>query len=415
MKKLTLLFMVLIHLAKAQLPANQDESNVKPYILPDLLLAENGRKIKTIADWEANKPQLLAQFAKNIYGITPKLNLKKHFAVTQINENAILGKAIQKQISIVFDEYPNLSPIRILLYIPKNKVKPPVFLGLNFDGNHALTADPTIEINPNWMIHYDKNGEKNKADEKSRGIAISTEWPFEKIIDAGFAVATAYYGDIEPDFDGSWKTSLRGAVGNNSENSWGAIGAWAAGLGFMQDYLITDNQVDANKNILIGHSRLGKTALWAAAQNNRFKAVISNESGEGGAALFKRNYGETIEIINKNFPHWFSGNFKNFNNKSDSLPVDQHQLMALIAPRPIYVASAEGDQWSDPTGEFLSLKYANPIYKLYGKKGFKENTRPPVNQPIGQYNRYHYRTGNHDVTNYDWEQYLKWAKGLFQK
>ena len=412
MKKITILLLFIFNVSRAQFPTNYDETKIPGYALPDILKAVNGSKIKTAKQWEANRPALLDLFAENIYGKTPNLQLKQHFVVTNTKNDALNGKAIQKQISIIFDDYPQLSPINILLYIPKNVKNAPVFVGLNFEGNHSLTTDLDVPITKNWMNDFKKDTtliKNNQALEASRGKATVETWPFEKIIDAGFAVATAFHGDIEPDHADGWKTSLRGVIGNREQNTWSAMGAWAWGLSRMLDYLQSDKQLNGKKAIVIGHSRFGKASFWAAAQDTRFAAYISNESGEGGAALLKRFYGETVEIINNHFPHWFCEKFKSFNANTNALPIDQHQLVGLIAPRPIYISSAEGDQWSDPTGEFLSLKYSEPVYAFYGKKVFDNSIRPEVNTPIGTYNRYHYRTGKHHMNAYDWEQYLKFA------
>ncbi len=416
MKNLTLILLFVSNLVFSQ-TANHDESKVPPYTLPDVLTGVNGEKIKTIKDWEANRPALLQLFAENVYGTTPKMTLKQHFVITKVKNDALGGKAIQKQISIFFDDYPTLSPINILLYLPKNVAKPPIFMGLNFEGNHSLIFDNDIPITKNWMLEYKKDSTRIKnhvALEGSRGTAGIETWAFEKIISAGFAVATAYCGDIEPDYPEGWKTSLRGVIGNQKENTWGTMGAWAWGLSRMLDYVQSDKDIDEKKAIVVGHSRLGKAAFWAAAQDTRFAAYISNESGEGGAALARRWYGETVEIINTKFPHWFSEKFKTYNQNVNALPTDQHQLVALIAPRPIYISSAEGDQWSDPKGEFLSLKNAEPVYKLYGKRTLTESTQPPVNQPIGSDIRYHYRSGKHYMNDYDWEQYLKFAEEVMK-
>ena len=410
MKNLTIAFSLVSNLSFAQ-AINYDESKIPPYTLPDVVTAVDGQKIRTVKQWEANRPALLKLFAENVYGTTSKLTFKQHFLVTKTKE-VFGGKAIQKQVSIFFDDYPTLSPINILLYVPKGVKNPPVFMGLNFEGNHSLILDADIPITKNWMLEYKKDSTRVKnhqALEGSRGTAGIETWPFEKIISAGFAVATAYCGDIEPDYPEGWKTSLRGVIGNRETNTWGAMGAWAWGLSRMLDYVQSDKDIDGKKAIVVGHSRLGKAAFWAAAQDTRFAAYISNESGEGGAALARRWYGETVEIINTKFPHWFSDKFKTYNQNVNALPIDQHQLVALIAPRPIYISSAEEDQWSDPTGEFLSLKNAKPVYQLYSKKTFAEEARPPVDQPIGSHIRYHYRSGKHNMTVYDWEQYLKFA------
>ena len=405
------------HVVQAQTPEpvyNYDETKVGTYTLPNALLSANGKPIKTHADWANRRAELRQLFAENVYGQTPTKAVKLRFQTTNTENNALNGLAIRKQISIFFVDYPNLPPIDVLLYIPKNIKAAPVFLGLNFCGNHCVTTEADIPLSSRWMITnaIGDAGVNNRATEKARGMQ-ATRWPIETILKRGYALATAYYGDIEPDYPTGWQSGIRSVLGDSTKaNNWGAIGAWAWGMSRILDYLQTDPAIDVKRVISIGHSRIGKAALWAGAQDDRFAAVISNESGEGGAALSRRWYGETVERINTSFPHWFCGRYKTFNKRVADLPVDQHELLALIAPRPLYVASADGDQWSDPKGEFLGAVHADPVYQLLGKTGLGTSTFPAIDQPVGQTVRYHDRTGKHDVTEYDWEQYLRFADEL---
>ncbi|WP_266363349.1 glucuronyl esterase domain-containing protein [Tellurirhabdus rosea] len=403
-------------LAQSGFVPNYDEAKMPAYTLPDVLKTQKGKSVATAGEWErTQRPFLLNQFAEHVYGRTPAQKVAVRYEVKGVDNNALNGQAIRKQIAVHWPEYPDLKPLDILLYIPKGASGPvPVFVGMNFCGNHCVTTEADIPLTERWLSNVKDKVVNNRATEAARGFQVR-RWPLTAILKEGYAVATAYYGDIEPDHPEGWREGIRAKLNpptTNRPDNWGAVGAWAWGYSRMLDYLETDAAVDARRAIAIGHSRIGKAAIWAGAQDPRFAAVISNESGEGGAALARRIYGETIGRINTAFPHWFAPQYKTYNDDPARLPVDQHQLLALIAPRPLYVASAEQDQWADPKGEFLSARQTDAVYALYGKPGVGTDQMPGVNQPVGQYVRYHVRTGVHDVTDFDWQQYVKFGKLL---
>lgn len=396
--------------------ANYDETKLPAYTLPDPLTTSAGKRVTTARQWESGRrPELLQRFAADVYGKTPTRRLATRYEVKAVDSSALGGMAIRKQISVIWTEYPNLPSLDILLYIPKKGAgpgRPPVFVGLNYMGNHSVSTEAGIALAKSWLPNrQDGKVVNNRATEAARGVQQS-RWPLELIIAKGYSVATAHYGDLEPDHPEGWKAGIRSVLDPPTplrSDSWQAIGVWAWGMSRMLDYLETDPAVDAKRAIAIGHSRQGKAALWTAAQDQRFAAVISNDSGEGGAALSRRIFGETIERLNTTFPYWFCPQYRTYNNRPEALPIDQHELLALLAPRPLYVASAQEDRWADPKGEFLSARQTDPVYALYRKKGIGTDTWPAIHHPVGETVGYHIRAGEHDVKRYDWEQFIEWA------
>ena len=398
----------------AQFETNYEERNVPKFSVPDPLTTFAGEKISTSEDWIAQRrPELLKFFENKVYGKVPGNLDEVTFKLLEENKNALNGKARRKQVEVTLTKNEKSIRFTILIYLPKNSTLAPIFLGYNFFGNHSITTDTNVFISEAWAMNSEALSiSEHRLTEVSRGLRAH-RWAIEKIIDRGFGLATIYYGEIDPDkndlMDGLQNLFYEKGQERPERNEWGSLAAWAFGYSRALDYFEQDNNIDASKVLVFGHSRLGKAALWAGATDKRFAGVISNNSGCGGAALSKRRFGETINVINTSFPHWFSYNFKNYNNNEEALPVDQHQLLALIAPRPLYVASAKEDEWADPKGEFLSAYHASQIYGLFGKKGISNIEMPEVHKPIHNTIAYHIREGKHDVTDYDWEQYVTWA------
>jgi len=401
---------------------NSDESKVLPYTLPDPLTCLDGTKVTDAKMWfEKRRPELVDIFQTNMHGRSTTKPAGLKFVVTSTDAKALNGLATRKEISILVSGEKDGPVIHLLLYIPNSATKPSAaFIGVNFEGNHTVCADPGITVHEQWT--WDNKELKSvlaKPPTKPNGAGT---WPVEMLIKRGFAVASIPRADVEPDYADGWKHGIRGYFLKQSgkaefaADDWGAIAAWGWSLSRALDYLETDAAIDAKHVAVVGHSRMGKASLWAGASDQRFALVISNNSGEGGAALARRWFGETTAVINKNFPHWFCGNFKQYAGNEAKMPMDQHELLALVAPRPLYVASAEEDTWADPRGEFLSAKHAGVVYALFDKKGIDSATEfPVVHHPVGDSVVYHIRSGKHAMTDYDWDQYATFAERQFKK
>ena len=390
---------------------NYDETKVPRFELPDPLKMADGTPVKTARVWETRRrPEVLALFEREVYGRSPGRPKAMTFQVVEHRKGVLDGRADRHQVEVRFNGKADGPRMTILIYRPAKAPRPvPAFLTLNFRGNHTIHDDPAIHLTHAWVRGRVRGEtENNRATEKGRGVAKS-RWAVDKILTAGYALATIYYGEIDPDFHDDWKNGVHSLYPKPKPDEWGSVATWAWGLSRALDYLETDAGINHKQVAVMGHSRLGKTSLWAGAADPRFALVISNNSGCGGAALSRRAFGETVQRINTSFPHWFNDNFLKYNGNENACPVDQHLLIALAAPRPVYIASAVEDRWADPRGEFLSGRYANPVYKLYGLSGMPADRQPPVDQPVMGTIGYHIRSGKHDVTSFDWEQYLKFA------
>src|SRR5215813_2319251 len=395
----------------AGIPANYDEALVGTYTLPDPLVMSNGKKVRDANSWyKQRRPEILRLFEENQFGRSPGRPADMSFDVFDKGTPALDGKAVRRQVTIYFSKNKSGPKMDLLIYVPANVSKPvPLFLNLSFAANSSTVDDPGIKPGEVW------NRDKKRVP-APKGQTIG-RLDVGRFLDAGIGVATVYYGDIEPDFQGDLPYSVRSLYLKPGQtepapNDWGAIGAWAWGLSRALDYLETDRDVDAKRVAVLGHSRLGKTALWAGAQDQRFAAVIASCSGEGGAALSRRNYGETIKHLTAptRYPYQFAANYQQFGDRVEQFPVDAHMLIALIAPRPLLLQTGDQDGWSDPKGEFLSAVAASPTYRLLGKQGLDSDQMPPDGQLVGGTLSYYMHKGGHGTVPSDWEVFLKFLQ-----
>lgn len=396
-----------------------DERKVRHYTLPAVLTLQNGQPVRDAAVWQhSRRPELLRLFETNEYGRTPRAAaVQVHHELTSRDDNALGGTAVRKLVTLRVSGRKQRRNVDVLFYLPKTKnrkSRAPVFVGVNFRGNHTISSDPAIPLAKTWVFNNPERGIKDHhTTEAARGMQAS-QWPVEQIVARGYGLATIYSGDLWPDYDGGLDAGIAPLFFDAGQtqrrpDDWGAIGTWAWGLSRVLDYLQTDQDVDHRRVIAIGHSRMGKTALWAGAQDPRFAMVVSNCSGAGGATIARRRFGESVREIGEKFPFWFCENYRKFADREDDLPIDQHELLALSAPRPLYVAVADQDLGSDPRGQWLSAVAASPVYRLLGTDGLAATEMPGVHQPIKSRIGFHMRSGRHDITAYDWDRYMDFA------
>jgi len=382
--------------------------------LPDPLTCLDGTPVRDAASWRAKRrPEIMALLQSQLYGRAPGPPETLRWEILETDDTALGGTARRRQVRLIVENRGKALPLELLVYLPRQVSGPaPMFLGLNFGGNHTVQPDPAIRVTQQW-IRDKTGGGRHAAGEDQRGRAAS-RWPVERILARGYGLATLYCGDLDPDYhdgfqNGAHPLYYRPGQTRPDFDQWGTIGAWAWGLSRVLDYFQADAAYDAEHVAVMGHSRLGKTALWAGAQDERFALVISNCSGCCGASLERRRFGETLESLNRVFPHWCCANARDWHGRTAERPFDQHMLLALVAPRSLYVASAYEDTWADPKGEFLSALAASGVYEQLGVEGLPADAMPAPGDAVMGGIGYHARPGGHDVTVYDWEQYMAFA------
>jgi hypothetical protein len=382
--------------------------------LPDPLVMLDGTKVKTKEDWwNRRRPELKLLFQHYMYGYFPGKTVNTSAKLLYENKMAFGGKGTLREMEVSYG--PAGTPTtKVMLAIPNGaKGKVPVFVGLNFSGNHSFVDDPKIQIPTAWMYDRYPGVEKNRATEKGRGTAKDV-WNIEETLADGFATATFYSGDVDPDIkeprNGIQPHLEKAGISNSDPNAWGTIAAWSWGTSRVIDVLAADPLLDSKKIIVVGHSRLGKAALLTAAFDERVALAIPNQAGCGGTAPSRGTVGESVQRINTSFPHWFNANFKEFNAQPARIPFDQNCLVAICAPRPVLFTNAVEDTWANPDGQFEVLKAAQGTYKFLGAEGLASQDKPELGKLSDGNLGYFIRAGKHSMTALDWQAYRAFAK-----
>jgi hypothetical protein len=399
----------------AGIPVNYDEAKVGTYVLPDPLVMNNGKPVQDAKTWyKLRRPEIVTLFETEQYGKTPERPKDESFEVFDKGTPALDGKALRKQVMIYLDKEKTGPSIQLVMYLPANATKAvPMLLSINFGAVQNAVEDPGIKAETVW------NPKTNTRTPPPAGRGFG-RLNVAALLDAGIGVATFYYGDIDPDYIEGFPNGIRaryaglaGTEANRAPDAWGSISAWAWGMSRVEDYFETDKSVDSKRVAIHGVSRLGKTVMWAGAHDERFAAVIASCSGEGGAALSRRDYGETIAHLTapSRYPYQFAANYAKWGGFPDKAPMDANLLVSLIAPRPLLLQTGNTDYWSDPKGEFLAEVSAGSVYKLLGKQDLGTDDWPEAKTPIFRDGlNYYMHDGGHGMVPTDWDIYVQFLK-----
>ena len=395
----------------AGIPVNYDESLTGNYTLPDPLVLADGKPVRDARTWNTKRrPEIVRLFEEHQFGRSPVRPAGMSFDVFDKGTPALGGKALRRQVTVYFSRDRTGPKMDLLIYLPAGARKPvPLLLNLSFTANSNVVDDPGIKPGEVWG-----RDRKRVPAPKGTNFGRLDVLPF---LASGIGVGTVYYGDIDPDFPGGIQHGVRALYLKPGQtepapDEWGTIAAWGWGLSRALDYFETDKGVDAKRVAIVGASRLGKTVLWAGARDTRFAMVIASCSGEGGAALSRRYFGETVKHLTAptRYPYQFAANYQKHADRVGESPFDAHMLLALVAPRPLLLQTGDTDLWSDPKGEFLSAVAAGPVYELLGKQGLGTDEMPPAGQPVLRTLGYYMHAGGHGTIPSDWELFLKFMQ-----
>ena len=376
---------------------NYDESRLPHYDLPPLLVTPDGKRITTAEEWHTiRRPQILSLFSNLIYGKVPEpaSPIRQEFEVVKTDPDFMGGKATRKDVKIRLSNEKGKIEMHFLVFVPNKAEKPaPAFFKHSFNNTQSDDFDAST-VRPGRL----KNG-----------------WPLGDFFDRGYGFCAVYQQDLVRHNEVEFLKSIHKLFYPEGQSfpkasEWGVLSTCAWGAMRGMDYLETENDIDHTRVAIMGHSKMGKATLWTAAQDERFALAISAQSGCAGAALWRRKSGETLKKMVTRFPYWLCRNAWKFVEQEDDLPVDQHMLLACIAPRAVYVHSGVEDTWADGRGEYLSAYHASQVYRLLGKKGLETEASPEVGKAIIESDvGYHIREGGHSIDAYDWARFIDFA------